>query len=497
MHDTETCSTTASSTLMAQPDVQHWPVTNNQPPPSAFRPFATLSFQALNYSQPKKVFRRLSKRRQSSSAQDSSRLQSYQSDVENPLFDPPSSSQPLRTHSSPSLSSSSSSSVSPKKSGRKLAKKTIPDDTDSLHLDHDVSTCEPGRSQPHPVLEPLEPSETLSSPPTSSSSSAASSPSEPLTPASNPSWRPLFLRTESSTRRWTLAVTTQVPDEVVVQDFDNWRSSSSLAVRSNESSDAEDSVSSKVLVSDQQEDENWKSVRRALFVCRELVRTERNYLQYLQEMEGVPKMKPLPPMLQQHVPSLMKASQSLSRKWESDASVEGISSAFLDAESALEEALSAWCSVVGHFFSNSSSMGSKSRKSSSVSLDEKDARKERSMSDVGRPLRQARRSLKATVPPVRPASESAVSSSRRSDSTGSSSGFKDDKRWTLQDLVIQPTQRVTRYVLLFQDLAKQVTSTSPERGLVERALEAATRIAKKCDLAQGNAEFALRHPRTA
>ncbi|KAG2084845.1 hypothetical protein BD769DRAFT_556322 [Suillus cothurnatus] len=63
------------------------------------------------------------------------------------------------------------------------------------------------------------------------------------------------------------------------------------------------------------------------------------------------------------------------------------------------------------------------------------------------------------------------------------------RRQSVRDLAIQPTQRVMRYVLLYRDLLESTPLTSPSRALVERALEAATRIANKCDHAQGNAAF--------
>ncbi|KZT08651.1 uncharacterized protein LAESUDRAFT_47174 [Laetiporus sulphureus 93-53] len=69
----------------------------------------------------------------------------------------------------------------------------------------------------------------------------------------------------------------------------------------------------------------------------------------------------------------------------------------------------------------------------------------------------------------------------------------EEKKLTVRDLAIQPTQRVMRYVLQYKDLLQHTPATSPSRGLVERALESALRIASKCDRAQGNSTF-LRRP---
>ncbi|KDQ31181.1 hypothetical protein PLEOSDRAFT_1070436 [Pleurotus ostreatus PC15] len=60
---------------------------------------------------------------------------------------------------------------------------------------------------------------------------------------------------------------------------------------------------------------------------------------------------------------------------------------------------------------------------------------------------------------------------------------------TVRDLAILPTQRVMRYVLLFRDLLAHIPTTSPSRAIVQKAVDAAVRVAEKCDRAQGNAAF--------
>ena len=60
---------------------------------------------------------------------------------------------------------------------------------------------------------------------------------------------------------------------------------------------------------------------------------------------------------------------------------------------------------------------------------------------------------------------------------------------SFRDLAILPTQRVTRYVLLFQDLLKHTPRSSPSYVVVQRAVDAAVRLAQKCDRAQGNSAF--------
>lgn len=69
-----------------------------------------------------------------------------------------------------------------------------------------------------------------------------------------------------------------------------------------------------------------------------------------------------------------------------------------------------------------------------------------------------------------------------------------ERKLTVRDLAIQPTQRVMRYVMLYRDLLAHTPQSSPSRPLVECALEAAQRIAQKCDLAQDHAAFLRASP---
>ncbi|GJE99518.1 hypothetical protein PsYK624_157840 [Phanerochaete sordida] len=64
-----------------------------------------------------------------------------------------------------------------------------------------------------------------------------------------------------------------------------------------------------------------------------------------------------------------------------------------------------------------------------------------------------------------------------------------EKLPSVRELAVLPVQRVMRYVLQYRDLLQSTPVESPSRGLVERALESAMRIAERCDRAQGNAAF--------
>lgn len=60
------------------------------------------------------------------------------------------------------------------------------------------------------------------------------------------------------------------------------------------------------------------------------------------------------------------------------------------------------------------------------------------------------------------------------------------KSLTLQDIAIMPTQRVARYVMLYQDLAKMTPPASRSYPVVKEALTSALRIAQLCNAAQNN-----------
>lgn len=62
----------------------------------------------------------------------------------------------------------------------------------------------------------------------------------------------------------------------------------------------------------------------------------------------------------------------------------------------------------------------------------------------------------------------------------------------IRDVAILPTQRVVRYVLLFRDLLSHTPDASPAREAVQKAVDAATNLAEKCDRAQTNSAFLMR-----
>jgi len=204
-------------------------------------------------------------------------------------------------------------------------------------------------------------------------------------------------------------------------------------------------------------------------------------------------------------------------------------------EDDIEAAMVSWCSVAGNFFTNgprhgseSAIMGGKWRLRKSLlsptnnpltTVVEKSGENSSPasssppplltlMNDAGSRIRDRQRTVEHYWKVCDDGgAESHAERRPRVNSTDSrSKGELPTRRQSVRDLAIQPTQRVMRYVLLYRgmfyshstiscskscgiDLLESTPLTSPSRALVERALEAATRIANKCDHAQGNAAF--------
>lgn len=368
---------------------------------------------------------------------------------------------------------------------------------------------------------------------------------------------------------------------------------------------------------DEEDDAGWKSARRALLCCRELVRTERNYQSRLRQLLAGETDTPPPAIVLTYVPALLKASEALLARLEDDPSAWGVSVAFVGVEEDIEAAFVAWCGIVGEIFKDeselvnerpgrkaarspkatsslspgdNSGLGKRSRSGVSIShlaqpqvesiyrkrtvsgLAEESAANtvngsgmglftaalgtglafniapapssippQQSPDEFGHQATPSRsgahiRSLSSGVQasgsgtlslskafkrmsvfssasslpstPTTPASAPVTMSSN----SGKKAKTKEkEKRPTVRELAIQPTQRIMRYVLQYRgeylglyqsfycanfslsDLLQNTPTESPSRGLVERALESALKIAAKCDRAQGNSAFLRRN----
>lgn len=100
----------------------------------------------------------------------------------------------------------------------------------------------------------------------------------------------------------------------------------------------------------EQDDTEWKSARRALLCCRELVRTERSYQARLRQLLSGDTETAPPALVLTYVPALLNASEALLTRLEDDPSAWGVSAAFVGVEEEIEAAFVAWCGVVGEIF---------------------------------------------------------------------------------------------------------------------------------------------------
>ncbi|KAJ7109947.1 hypothetical protein C8R44DRAFT_883965 [Mycena epipterygia] len=346
-------------------------------------------------------------------------------------------------------------------------------------------------------------------------------------PVSRP--RPPLLRRDAVTgspkRRWTLAMALNdegISDELLVEKLEALRNRSRMSVNAAEDHETSDwdrvwaayddeldsddvlpplpvklpSPASMPSLPSASSTATWQSARRALLTCRELVRTERHYLTSLQALLAGGTRAPPPALMCAYAGALARESAGLLRRMEDDPSAWGVAAAFLGAEEALETALVAWCGVVGGWFVGANAAKGPRRLS-----------KARQMSEGGEELEKekeprmswrTRRGSGASAPrppPLRISSVGALSAgapSVESRSAPTTPVPRERERPAVRDLAILPTQRIMRYVLLYRDLLDHTPASSPSRALVERAMEAALRIAQRCDRAQGNAAFLQR-----
>ncbi|KAF8527549.1 hypothetical protein BU17DRAFT_61682 [Hysterangium stoloniferum] len=98
------------------------------------------------------------------------------------------------------------------------------------------------------------------------------------------------------------------------------------------------------------ETEAWLSARQALMVCREIVRTETTYREGLEKLRRGETLTNPPPLLLQYLPALVTASEALSMRFADDPSAWGVSLAFLGVQELLESAFVAWSGIVGELF---------------------------------------------------------------------------------------------------------------------------------------------------
>jgi len=141
-------------------------------------------------------------------------------------------------------------------------------------------------------------------------------------------------------------------------------------VSDDDSDTPEDDLQTPPDIEDHQE-RAWKVARKALFCCRELVRTEKTYFSKLVQLKDgqvivfshhfylicltsrfrAKTLTPPPSLLTSYLPALILASNTLLEHCSQDPTVYGISTAFLESSAQLEHALVAYCGIVGDIFS--------------------------------------------------------------------------------------------------------------------------------------------------
>ncbi|KJA30000.1 hypothetical protein HYPSUDRAFT_196291 [Hypholoma sublateritium FD-334 SS-4] len=229
----------------------------------------------------------------------------------------------------------------------------------------------------------------------------------------------------------------------------------------------------------------WLAAQRVLLVCRELLLTEKRYLALMEALLAGTTATPPPPLMLHYASDVVRASTLVLEGMTQAPGAAGIARAFLAHQEVVEAAYTRWCGAVGGWFVPGAAPRDGDAAGAQV------VRKRRSRTAVadgedavpGHPLRRSVNSWRRSTQGVAALAEDECVLPARP-----------PRPHTVRDLAILPTQRVTRYVLLYRDLLAHTPPASPARVFVERAVAAAGRIAEKCDRAQGNAAFIARAP---
>ncbi|KAL5640324.1 hypothetical protein ACGC1H_007556 [Rhizoctonia solani] len=297
--------------------------------------------------------------------------------------------------------------------------------------------------------------------------------------------RPGLPRRTSSQRRWTIA---DMDDEEflrqlevklsgaggrlrksrMLEDFAMGVDGNDLMPEDDQDSDSDDSVAER----------EWIRARRAMMCVREIVRTEKSYMRHLIAFVGGEDITGMSPTLVEHLPRLIETSRIFCARLEEDPSAKGVSEAFLALESVLDATFVQWSSVVGEVISSTQQRTDSQATSEDGHTSGGTGTTSRRRSATGSSGRMPSFPLTLSMTPVNGGNSKNKKSSR---------GTK-PKRMTEQDVVIMPTQRAIRYELMYRALLLYTPNTSPSRPLVERALQGATRIARRCDEAQNHTD---------
>jgi hypothetical protein len=161
---------------------------------------------------------------------------------------------------------------------------------------------------------------------------------------------------------------------------------------------------------------------------------------------------PPPALMLSYLPALLHASQILLKGLSEDPSAWGVSTAFMGCEDELETAMVAWSTVAGQFFSGKGKSKSWRRARS----------RSNSQSNVSVPNSPSSLHI-PPMPSLKPGGDGVGTKLKKNskgevdekcEKTDEEEGKKATKRaerkLSVRDLAIQPTQRVMRYVMLYR-----------------------------------------------
>ena len=233
---------------------------------------------------------------------------------------------------------------------------------------------------------------------------------------------------------------------------------------------------------------SWLVAQRILFICRELILTERHYLTLLSALVHGETTSPPPTLMLQYAEELVQVSEGFLKGMEKEPSAGGVAMAFLVKEEEMEEIYVKWCGVVGDWFTGDGGAGKDdgSLLRVGVELSERVNGRRRSQSSIkkgrmghktdgedngsgsGGDREEASAStLKRTVSTWRKSVQSISSlgfevgsiygmgvrkRDRDKDSDKEDEQTENKNSPTIRELAILPTQRVLRYPLHYQGM---------------------------------------------
>lgn len=167
-----------------------------------------------------------------------------------------------------------------------------------------------------------------------------------------------------------------------------------------------------------------------------------------------------------YLPALIRASENLLKGLSQDPSAWGVSTAFMTCEDELESAMVAWSGVAGQFFAKKrKSWRRSSHQNLSISSNPP------VLPSHSSPLTLNLLNSSTVFFPAlgkydnEKGEKSSESGEGVSDDRGSDKARRSERRVSVRDLAIQPTQRVVRYVMLYRGKRHSSTLSSNPRVL--------------------------------